>query len=266
MSRFPRKRIDHQKIKDADNAERREMLLRAEEKIKSIVGIEPHIFYRNQPDLKVIYEIQDLLIERRYILNCMCTYTPEEVERLEKINNLLLKLKKQMESRTSALYRTILRDGKDKSFDNDYNIEGKLMVWADYDSREGDYGSVLHLENDDYYGSDFAYMVYVITENIDRYPFCPREIDFCQILHSRMHSPNIADKEYHTCYEEHDDGITWDDSHRPELSHICMCYALHALESHLQCFSMPDILRINHYYVEAEMKCQRFADQDGGSY
>lgn len=148
-----------------DVATLRELLQSVEGNIKGIIGKNPLSFYLERPSHNIMEEIDDYIGLRTVILDKMFTYSPDEIERMEQVNTLLTDLRRNMYRRTCALYRTLLAHGVDESFYDDYEVEGKLAVGVEYDSNGGDYGTVLHLENDAYYGSDFAYMLYVIMNN-----------------------------------------------------------------------------------------------------
>lgn len=120
----------------------------------------------------------------------MFTYSDEEVKAFEHINELFVGLSKQMYSRTANLYRAILRNGVDKDFDDDYEVEGTLKRGVEYDKEEGDYDTVLHLDNDDYYGSDF----YVLSENDETCYTSLDYIDECGIFHHTGNASDMTDK------------------------------------------------------------------------
>lgn len=183
---------------------------------------------------------------------------------MEQVNTLLTDLRKNMYRRTCALYRTLLAHGVDKSFDDDYEVEGKLTVGVEYDSKEGDYGTVLHLENDAYYGSDFAYMLYVIANNEEERRYTLGYIDNCCLRHEEGNTPDMTDKELLVVdFADLDDGTSWDEClHRDDLKHICFGYAFHSLYSHNP-YSLADIVRINSFDVNVQLVCQRLTDQAG---
>ena len=118
-----------------DVATLRELLLSVEEDIKGIVGNDPLSFYLERPSQQAMEEIDNYIGLRTMILDKMFTYAPDEIERMEQVNTLLTDLRKNMCRRTCALYRTLLAHGVDKSFDDDYEVEGKLTVGVEYDSK-----------------------------------------------------------------------------------------------------------------------------------
>ena len=248
-----------------DVATLRELLLSVEEDIKGIVGNDPLSFYLERPSQQAMEEIDNYIGLRTMILDKMFTYAPDEIERMEQVNTLLTDLRKNMYRRTCALYRTLLAHGVDKSFDDDYEVEGKLTVGVEYDSKEGDYGTVLHLENDAYYGSDFAYMLYVIANNEEERRYALGYIDNCCVRHEEGNTPDMTELLV-VDFADLDDGTSWDEClHRDDLKHICFGYAFHSLYTHNP-YSLADILRINSFDVNVQLDCQRLTDQAGRRY
>ena len=182
--------------------------------------------------------------------------TSEEIIRLKQVNSLLDELTKKMYHRTASLYRTLLSSYRDEEFDDDYEILGTLKCNVDYDSEDGSYGTVLKLENDEFYGSDFGYMIALINGMQDS-----ENIVECHIGYKETHTLNMSEKELN-CYDYWDDGISWNEGqlNRKELEHICICYATHVICVHNE-YSLSDLLRLNDFWVEVQIKCQHFISQ-----
>ena len=250
-----------------DVATLRELLLSVEEDIKGIVGNDPLSFYLERPSQQAMGEIDNYIGLRKMILDKMFTYAPDEIERIEQVNTLLTDLRRNMCRRICALYRTLLAHGVDESFDDDYEVEGKLAVGVEYDSNEGDFGTVLHLENDAYYGSDFAYMLYVIMNNEEERRYALGYIDNCCVRHNERNTPDMTDKELlaqNFAFLVVD--TSWDERlHHDDLKHICFEYAFHSLYTHNP-YSLADIVRINSFDVNVQLVCQRLTDQASRRY
>ena len=250
-----------------DVATLRELLQSVEGNIKGIIGKNPLSFYLERPSQNIMEEIDDYIGLRTVILDKMFTYSPDEIERMEQVNTLLTDLRRNMYRRTCALYRTLLAHGVDESFDDDYEVEGELTVGIEYDSNEGDYGTVLHLENDAYYGSDFAYMLYVIMNNEEERRYALGYIDNCCVRHNERNTPDMTDKELlaqNFAFLVVD--TSWDERlHHDDLKHICFEYAFHSLYTHNP-YALADILRINSFDVNVQLVCQRLTDQAGRRY
>ena len=152
-----------------DNSELRRHLLSVEILIKELVGDDPYLFYSSRTHNYEKFERVESLIELRLlILNKMFDATDSEVYRFEKLNALLLELTNQMYARTCLLYRNTLRNA-DYSWEDDYEVEGTLSCHPEYDKDNSNQHDTLRLEEDDYYGSDFAYMAALICEYEEYY-------------------------------------------------------------------------------------------------
>ena len=161
------------------------------------------------------------------------------------------------------LYRNTLRYA-DYSWDDDYEVEGTLSCHPEYDKDDSNHHDILRLEEDNYYGSDFAYMAALICEYEEYYNGSFGEnIEMCSIQHNSKNTPDMSDKQLE-CVNDLEDGTTWAEGWlcHPKLEHICMCHAVHSLVCH-HAFSIPDMLRINDFWVEASIKVQHITDQTG---
>ncbi len=242
----------------------RAQLIKTEDEIKDIVGYEPFDFYFFQyPVQETMDKIDELLLTRSSILDKLFAYNGKEIKRIETVNNLLRQLTEQMYRRTTKLYRTILAVGRDNDFDDWYEAEGTLDVDTDYEDGTGDFGTVLRLDNDADYPSDFPYMLCVIRLNDEKQLYSLPHIHECRITHNEYNTSDMTDRQLGCCYEELDDGTTWDEClHRPELSHICFCYAFHTLYTDHP-YSLADIIRINSFGADAKLIATRTTDQGG---
>jgi len=147
-----------------DEAQIKHELIKLEKRILDITG-DPldYQHYRqfldwSRNEMKV-NEIEELMSDRCLILNLLfsCHCTLGEVERLEKVNELLLEMTNGTYHRTADLVRALLVMKKD-DMDDDYMIESRLVPIFDIPY------SVLRLEDDNYYGSDFIRMAAILQE------------------------------------------------------------------------------------------------------
>ena len=170
---------------------------------------------------------------------------------------MLYELTQKTYKRTRRLYRSLLKDKKDPSFDDDYNIEGILRYV--YNDEE----SVLQLEDDEYYASDFNYMLEFLTYLIDKSRNIPKAIENTSILYNPEHTPNITDEEL-DCVDTLNDGQTWAEGclQIPEFKTICICHAVHDICLHKP-YSIPDLLRMNDFWIEVQLTCQHIINQSG---
>ena len=214
--------------------------------------------YKNRrlenPDL--LDKVRDLLIDRQFILDVLFERhcTQDDISRIEKINDLLLDMTNRTYARTANLYRTLLSMPREE-LDDDYELEGTLT--PDFDLPY----SILRLEDDKWYGSDFVRMAAILKETEkDNYgmvwAYCCTGVD-------DEHTPNMTDQEL-DCANVLDDGTNWSEGlslAEKKLGHITMCFALHAMWTHMH-YSMPDIIRFNDFKIEVTMKVQQFSDQE----
>ena len=239
----------------------RTLLLEVEAEIKKLMGEQE----RGSLELRYIgatqiEKIQDLVSTRSLILNRMFQATSQEIKRFEAVNELLNSLTKKMYHRMANLYRTLIDSPKDESFDDDYVVSGTLKyVYNDEDS-------ILILSEDGYYCSDFAYMIELIYYLLEDYNGGLPEIEECSCNYSPKNTSDMTDEQLH-CVDVWDDGVTWAEGHlrRPELEHIIVCHAIHDICTHKP-YSIPDLLRLNDFWVEAHLVCQHIIDQNGKRY
>ena len=146
----------------------------------------------------------------------------------------------KMYSRIADINATSYYLADEHDFDDDEVVEGWLRVVFDDDS------SVLKLDDDDYYGSNFALMIKVLTE-------------FCKGM-------GHEDVEYSdNGINYYDDGTSWMDApfwNWHEFNDIIICHAVHDLTNH-KSFSIPDLLRLNDFWCEVQVKFQSITQQDG---
>ena len=234
-----------------------ELLKDLESEIKKIVGTDVCSFTEGHTKYDAKYKkIKELINVRQTLLDELFLATSEEIIRLEQVNSLLDELTKKMYHRTASLYRALLSSYRDEEFDDDYEIEGTLKCNVDYDSEDGSYGTVLKLENDEFYGSDFGYMIALINRMQD----CESIVE-CHIGYKETHTLSMSNEEL-DCYDHWDDGVSWNEGelNRKELEHICICYAMHVICVHNE-YSLLDLLRLNDFWVEVQIKFQHFVNQ-----
>lgn len=234
-----------------------ELLKDLESEIKKIVGADVCSFTKEHTKYDAKYEkIKELLNVRQTLLNELFFAKSEEIIRLKQVNSLLDELTKKMYHRTASLYRTLLSSYRDKEFDDDYEVIGSLKCNVDYDSEGECYNTILKFDNDKFYGSDFGYMIALINRMQD----CENIVE-CHIGYKETHTLSMSNEEL-DCYDHWDDGVSWNEGelNRKELEHICICYAMHVICVHNE-YSLPDLLRLNDFWIEALVKCQHFVSQ-----
>ena len=204
-------------------------------------------------------KVEDLLGRRYYLLSKMFEIhcSEAEVKRMDSVNAHLYELTCDMFSRTSRMYRNILDLPMDPK-DDDLTVEGTLKYWGDSAQ------DVLRLEDDEFYGSDFARMI-LVNATLQRDVKGDLDIISCRPMWNPGcgHKSSMSDAELDI--DNHlDDGTTWAEAwlRHPKLDHICMCYATHAVVTH-QDYSIPDLLRMNTFEVKVDVTVQQISEQDG---
>ena len=196
-----------------------------------------------------------LLLLRGRALNNMFEIhcSDEEVRRFAAVNDMLYDMTERMYERARMVNELIKTMPLHKK-DDDVDVEAKLKFWEDGAS------SVLELEDDGYYGSDFSRMI-VLLAIIDRdYKFYD-EIEQANLCPHLVDGKVVSDDDI---INDLDDGTTWAEAslRHPKLDHLVICHAVHDICTHKN-YSIPDLLRMNTFEVSVEMKVQQIQDQDG---
>ncbi len=171
-----------------------------------------------------------LLDERACILNRMFALhcTEAEVRRFEHVNEALLKMTNRFYEEQQQLQRQLdlLPDIGEHSA-NRFHLRGEINYCHDYEGPK-----LFPMEEDAFYGSHWNEMLWSISSV------------------SRMDAHTIHRGESNYL----DDGQTWavGPLRIPQFEHICVCYLVHALCTHLH-FSIPDLLRMTTYICERSM-------------
>lgn len=223
--------------------EKREVLQNVEQRVKRIVNCDldysPFLRYLSENEHDVI----DLLMGIRYVvLNEMMLHpTPAEVERFRYQNDKLFKLTQEYYAQCRNMWRTLFHTPYKVDDRYCYEVEGVLRF------EYGDDDAVVKLEDDDYYGSDFQYMIHLQDELIYKMD---------SLLNGVFGSfVGATEDGYKQINNMLDDGDSWDECslHKPEFADICVCYAMHALHTH-QDYCLPDILRMDDFVVKVHLQ------------
>lgn len=223
--------------------EKREVLQNVEQRVKRNVNCDldysPFLRYLSENEHDVI----DLLMGIRYVvLNEMMLHpTPAEVERFRYQNDKLFKLTQEYYAQCRNMWRTLFHTPYKVDDRYCYEVEGVLRF------EYGDDDAVVKLENDDYYGSDFQYMIHLQDELIYKMD---------SLLNGVFGSfVGATEDGYKQINNMLDDGDSWDECslHKPEFADICVCYAMHALHTH-QDYCLPDILRMDDFVVKVHLQ------------
>ena len=203
------------------------------------------------------FEMLDALLDLRgWALNSLFDVhcSDEEVRRFTAINDKLYTMTESMYER-ARMVNELIKTMPLHEKDDDVEVEAKLKFWEDGAP------SVLEIEDDEFYGSDFTRMIvlrsiidsdYKSYDKIERVAIYPKLVDGKLIpddteINNRM-----------------DDGTTWAEAglRHPKLDHLIVCHAVHDICTHKN-YSIPDLLRMNTFEVSIDIKIQQIEDQDG---
>lgn len=203
-----------------------------EAKIKEIYKSTGEL-WRERTSPEQLKQLEDLLLDRRSILDGMFMGNDEEMSHLRRVNDHLSYLRKELHRRVAIMKQSIVND---PAFDDDYEVEGRLDV------HYNDETSVLTLKDDAYYGSDFRLMNEVLESFY---------------LMNRKNSIGFT-------ISPHDDGKL-DNMVYDEWCGIPMCYALYDLCFYKH-YSIPDVIRLNDFWAEVTLTAQSITTQSGERY
>lgn len=180
--------------------------------------------------------VESLLKRRCKLLNDAFQLTEENLERLRQVNSHLTDLTRRAYVNEINAEEYYMADSKD----DDYEVES--CVRFVYRGEE----SVLKLDDDDYYGSNFTLMIKALAE---LYIAKGQE----NIIYARLGKNRLDDDE--SWLEE--PFCKWKDW----LHDIIICYAVHDLTSH-KAYSVPDLLRLDSFLCESTITFQRLTRQN----
>ena len=138
--------------------------------------------------------------------------------------------------------------------DDDVVVQANLKFWDDGAM------SVLELEDDAFYCSDFARMIELLAMVDYKYT----HLDYVHQICTSTGIEGGVLKVDDDIKDDFDDGTTWAEGwlKHPKLDHLVICHAVHDICTHKH-YSIPDLLRMNTFEVSVEMKIQQIVNQDG---
>ena len=174
-----------------------------------------------------------LIEERKDTLDALFQATPNEVMRMDKLNDQLKAITRQMHERVA-----IVNEDAAKIFvDGNFEVEGRL----NYNPNAA--GAIIQLENDDYFGSDFAKIHKVIDMLFDQ-GYLP--IKCADYIRASDLVNDFDNGNWETAYEDWQPQVD-------KFKHINICFAIHSLNAYHP-YSIPDILRMNNFDVTVTIK------------
>lgn len=176
---------------------------------------------------------------RAYVLTLMFMLhsSDDDIRLFEERNAHLDRLSKDMYKEADIVYRHVQEHPFGLKLDG-LEIEGKLSCYVDEDN-------VISLDDDGFYGSEFARIIPLIA-------YLERDMPIVSCRPARDSGGS----------DSMDDGESWAEGllRHPKLEHIKMCYATHVLLHHCN-YSIPDFLRINSYSVDVNIRLQRCIEE-----
>ena len=230
----------------------RAQVQKIEEKILAITGKNVEFNMEWTRSQHKCEQVEKMIWKRKYLLDKMFVATPEEVKRMEQLNNRLLDLTQKMLSRTEVFNRKMATSTYDPEFDDDVEVEGSLRFSLNGQS------SILPMANDDYYGSNFYEILCVIDWLYTCRHLGTEEIG-CINISLADYSTEMSSEEL-GFNDDLNNGSSWYMPSQPsadKLNHLCICHAIHALSYHKP-YSIPDILRMNDFCVEVKVTHQHW--------
>ena len=216
-------------VGEASDEDKRRVVQEVERRIKMIARYDADKSFRFRKFSEQEREVLHALWSTRVrILNEMMLHpTNDEIARLGHQNDKLRELSKDAFAQGRNLWKSLLHSPSLMANEDYYDVEEHV------DFSWNDENSVLKMDNDDYYGSDFEYMLHF----------------HCNFRDSGRYSyePLVAD-----------DGTNWnlDYLDNQAFDKFCICHLIHSLHSH-EYYSLPDILRMDDFYVHVWLQYER---------
>ena len=203
------------------------------------------------------FELLDALLDLRgWALNVLFEVhcSDEEVRRFTAINDKLYAMTESMYER-ARMVNELIKIMPLHEKDDDVEVEAKLKFWEDGAP------SVLEIEDDEFYGSDFTRMIVlrsIIDSDYKSYDKIERVAIYPKLVNGKLIPDDTEIK------NDMDDGTTWAETWllHPKLDHLIVCHAVHDICTHKN-YSIPDLLRMNTFEVSIDIKIQQIEDQDG---
>ena len=217
-------------VGEASDEDKRRVVQEVERRIKMIARYDADKSFRfrkfSEQEREVLHSLWSTRVR---ILNEMMLHpTDAEIARLGHQNDKLRELSKDAFAQGRNLWKSLLHSPSLMANEDYYDVEEHVdFCWNDEDS-------VLKMDNDDYYGSDFEYMLHFHCNFRDSGRYYVGE-------------PLVAD-----------DGTNWnlDYLDNQAFDRFCICHLLHSLHSH-EYYSLPDILRMDDFYVHVWLQYER---------
>ncbi len=243
-----------QKVAELDTEKLRKRLLTIETDIKTIIGPRKE---KDWVDVSVGIDrekLGDLLRSRRYCLDMLFRKDPMGLEHFRKVNDYLRNLSDRVYKKGAKIYRQYLTSGIDEEFDDDFMIDADVRFV--YNGEK----SIAKIGDEEYYGSDFNYMMNVIYDLCADLPLAGAS--FSKSFR-QTDSPEMTDKELD--FDNSHDTCDWGELKIwiPEFENIKICNAVNEICVYGNGYSVADLLRMNDFWCEVKAVYQHIRNQNG---
>ena len=203
----------------------RRRLQTCEKRIIELVDWDPEYFYDESLSYEEIDQLKALLKKRQRILNKMCVFTDNEIKRLEELNAMFIDAIRQMNQDLGNLHDGRMNMPNIEQY-NDHPTWLDSMIYYDFYAED----SVIKMPEDAYYGSQFDKMLELLCAEEKKltYKGC---YGLCRQL-----GDTLSEETYNGTYERN-----------PALQDLIKCHL----------YSVPDVLRMNKFTLEMNMKQSR---------
>ncbi|MBQ2885991.1 MAG: hypothetical protein IJE43_19900, partial [Alphaproteobacteria bacterium] len=152
---------------------------------------------------------------------------------MDKLNDQLKAITRQMHERVA-----IVNEDAAKIFvDGNFEVEGQL----NYNPNAAN--AIIQLENDEYFGSDFA-KIHQVIDTLFSQGYLP--VKCADFVRASDLVKDFDDGNWETAYED------WQPQ-ADKFKYINICFAIHSLNTYHP-YSIPDILRMNNFDVTVTIK------------
>lgn len=242
------------KDKEPDLEALRDKLKGIETDIRILAGpVKAEDGYTGLPDDLDREKLERLLASRHYCLDMLFRKDPDGIEKFRKINALLKELTDGLYRKGAKVYRQYISFGVDDEFDDDFMLEADLRFV--YNGKE----SLAELGDEEYYGSDFGYMMNVIYEFCYESPACGASFSKGLLKTDRL---EMSDRELDLCNSGDEHGWNELKIRIPELEGIKICNAVNEICVY-NSYSVADLLRMNDFWCEVKARYQHILNQNG---
>ena len=202
----------------------RQRLQTCENRIIETANWDTNYFYDGSLPNERYERMMKLLRRRRQILNWMCVYSENEMKRIEELDSMLTKVTQEMYNDLDTLHTGRIATPNMEQYNYSTWLEARLSF--NYSGEN----SVVTLEEDTYYGSQFDKMLNLLSAEEGNLSYRSACSAYRALISAALTNP---DKDKHD-----------------------LCSALLGLLGH-PIYSVPDVLRMNSFKIKILMEQER---------